>query len=271
MAQAVRQLLPDWADIQWPDATASTNTDLLAQARDGLPLPRLRGTRQQTLGRGRANRPFQTGMDDALTFSCAFETTLPLAALPTLSVLFGLAACEALASRLPAGHQLKLKWPNDLQWGDAKLAGLLMESANAHGGRSARVVMGMGLNLRGAQELSANLGRAIADWSIAECPDSPARLCATVALAWQAALRHMEKNWQPDTGLADLPERYHVHDALAGQDINVQDQGRILMQGVAAGVAPDGRLLIQTPQGQQRITVGDVSVRPDTAPVGTAP
>ncbi len=262
LEHALRQRFPDWADVQWLAATESTNTDLLAQARAGLPLPRLRGTHMQVSGRGRANRNFQTAAGDALMFSCAFETTLPIAALPTMSVAFGLVACETLARRLPAGHQLRLKWPNDLQWGEAKLAGILMESASTGYGGKARVVIGMGLNLRGAQALSAQLGRQVADWQVTGCSDSAADLCAAVAAAWQQALVHAEQTWVPGLGLPDLAVRYTLHDALAGQAVNVQDQGKILMQGMAAGVAADGRLQLDTERGVQTVTVGDVSVRP---------
>src|SRR5690606_412866 len=89
MADAVRHRLSGWADVQWLAATESTNTDLLAQARAGTPLPRLRGTHVQYHGRGRANRNFRTAPGAALMFSCALEVAIPLAGLPTLSVLLG--------------------------------------------------------------------------------------------------------------------------------------------------------------------------------------
>src|SRR5690606_10367282 len=52
MALAVRNRLPGWADVQWLEATESTNTDLLMQARADQDLPRLRGTHLQHQGRG---------------------------------------------------------------------------------------------------------------------------------------------------------------------------------------------------------------------------
>nr|MBF0682572.1 biotin--[acetyl-CoA-carboxylase] ligase [Pseudomonas sp.] len=265
MALAVRHHLPDWADVQWLQATESTNTDLLMQARAHQPLPRLLGTHVQHHGRGRANRNFRTAPAAALMFSCAFEVALPMAALPTLSVMLGLVACETLAGRLAHGHQLRLKWPNDIQWGDAKLAGILMESASSGIGESSRLVIGMGLNLTGAQELSASLGRPVADWQATGNSDRPAELCASVAIAWHKALAWAESCWQPSVGLMDLPWRYAVHDVLAGCPVQVQDQGIVLMHGVAAGVAPDGRLQLRTDTGIQVVTAGDVSIRPSLA------
>ena len=264
MALAVRNRLPGWADVQWLEATESTNTDLLAQARANLDLPRLRGTHLQHQGRGRANRNFRTAPGAALMFSCAFEVALPVAALPTLSVMLGLVACETLARRLPQGHQLRLKWPNDLQWGNAKLAGILMESASSGTGPASRLVIGMGLNLTGADELSRHLGRAVADWQATGNREPAADLCAAVASAWHAGLAWAESHWRSGIGLPDLPERYAVHDVLAGCPVQVQDQGVVLMQGLASGVAPDGRLLLRTDTGIQPVTAGDVSIRPSS-------
>lgn len=267
MALAVRNRLPAWADVQWLEATASTNTDLLTQARAEQRLPRLRGTHVQHQGRGRANRNFRTAPGAALMFSCAFEVRLPVAALPTLSVMLGLVACETLAGRLSQGHRLGLKWPNDLQWEQAKLAGILMESATSGASLPSRLVIGMGLNLTDAAELSRNLGRAVADWQATGNQEPPAELCAAVASAWHAELRRAESHWQPGLGLPDLPERYAVHDVLAGCPVQVQDQGVVLMQGVAAGVAPDGRLLLRTDTGIQPVMAGDVSIRPSSLPM----
>src|SRR5690554_726414 len=112
MAALVRQALPDWAAIEWLPQTGSTNTDLLQQARAGRPQPRLRGSHLQLQGRGRANRNFRAAPDQTLMFSCGFATSLPFGALPTLSVYFGLLACESIAGHLDPGRPLDLKWPN---------------------------------------------------------------------------------------------------------------------------------------------------------------
>lgn len=260
MAAELRRRLPDWADITWLPTTGSTNTDLLAEARGGLAQPRLRGTHTQEQGRGRANRNFRTLAGQALLFSCGFQTELPVAALPTLSVFFGLLACESLAAQLDANHELCLKWPNDLQLGDAKLAGLLMETATAPDIGN-RVVIGMGINLAAAAALSTTLDRPIADWSQSRCATPLPELCATVAQAWMMGLRHMETHWQAATGLPDLPARYARHDALAGRPLSVRDHDTILKQGLAQGVNAHGALLLRSELGLEPVYAGDISVR----------
>jgi BirA family biotin operon repressor/biotin-[acetyl-CoA-carboxylase] ligase len=151
---------------------------------------------------------------------------------------------------------LNLKWPNDLQWHGAKLAGLLIETAP-----SSTVVVGMGLNLRGAAGLSAQLGREIADLSQIEqaCnrPIDPEHLVAHVAQAWQQALQDYAAN-----GYIAFTHSFDIVDALAGQSVQVMDQGSILHQGIAQGTDLLGRLRVMTDTGLVPVLVGDVSIRP---------
>jgi BirA family biotin operon repressor/biotin-[acetyl-CoA-carboxylase] ligase len=195
-------------------------------------------------------------------FSCAFATDIPLAQLPGIAPALGVSTCLALRALFAAqGNQtdiapLTLKWPNDLQWHGAKLAGLLIETAP-----SSTVVVGMGLNLRGAAMLSAQLGREIADLGQIEqaChqPIHPAHLVAHVAQAWQQALLDYASN-----GYTAFTHSFDIVDALAGQAVQVMDQGKILHQGIAQGTDPFGRLRVMTETGEIPVLVGDVSIRP---------
>src|SRR5690606_3702966 len=127
--------------------------------------PWLLGTHAQDAGRGRAGRPWQSRAGATLMFSCAFPVRLPSVHLPALSPLAGLAAGEALRRLAGDAAGLRVKWPNDLQWHEAKLAGILVELArNTASSGTYTVVIGMGLNLHDADRLSRALDRPIADW-----------------------------------------------------------------------------------------------------------
>jgi BirA family biotin operon repressor/biotin-[acetyl-CoA-carboxylase] ligase len=196
-------------------------------------------------------------------FSCAFETQIPLAQLPGIAPALGVATCLALRSLIDAQQvdtelqHLTLKWPNDLQWHGAKLAGLLIETAP-----SSTVVVGMGLNLKGADQLSAQLDREIADLCQIIYPAliSLAQLVAHLAQAWQQALRDYA-----DHGYSAFKPSFDIVDALAGQTVDVIDQGNILCQGVAQGTDALGRLCVLTETGVIPVVVGDVSIRPTKA------
>ena len=62
-------------------------------------------------------------------FSCAFDVHLPAAQLPALSRWPASPPVRRSPSRARGSRPgLCMKWPNDVQWGDAKLAGVLVET-----------------------------------------------------------------------------------------------------------------------------------------------
>ncbi|AHV92321.1 biotin--[acetyl-CoA-carboxylase] ligase [Bordetella holmesii ATCC 51541] len=246
--------------MQWVASTGSTNADLLARARQSqTPKPWLLGAHLQEAGRGRAGRAWKNRSGATLMFSCAFDVHLPAPQLPALSPMAGLAACEALR-HLSAQTGVCVKWPNDVQWHEAKLAGVLAETTRNPDGNGHTVVIGMGLNLRDADMLSANLQRAIADWSQVDAQDrvrDAADIVQATALAWQQAVADLEQH-----GFAAFVQRYAQADALHGRSVNVIDRGEVLYGGQAAGVDVLGRLQVQCDHGLMAVTAGEISVRP---------
>lgn len=280
MGDHLRLALETYGAVEWVDSTPSTNLDLTQRARlkdaAAPPFPWLRGAREQTAGKGRAGRPWQNTSDATLMFSCAFAPNIPLAQLPGLAPALGVAACEAL--RLLVSRQISektafklgLKWPNDLQWRQdtnphqipAKLAGILVETAPCLGMKHPVVVAGIGLNLRGADMLSAALGRPVADWSMVAQThptglDTPCSIVTAIALAWQQAI-----NTYAQGDFAAFQQRYAQVDDLLGTQVDLIDQGKVLLSGTACGTDETGRLLVQTEAGIVPVMTGDVSVRP---------
>ncbi len=270
MTRTLRAALPLFAQVDWVAETGSTNGDLLDRARDPtgpMTRPWLLGCHLQTRGRGRAGRTWQNRTDTNLMFSCAFDIFLPARQLPTLAPLIGLVSCEALRGQIDpsARAHLTMKWPNDLQWKQAKLAGILIESTRSGTTNAADhhlIIIGMGLNLRDAHALSAALNRRIADWAEIASQDpqaaamTPADLVACIAMAWFQAI-----NRATAYGFENLPARYAQVDGLSGQLLDVLDNGRLLQTGAACGIDTQGRLLLRNASGLHPISMGEISVR----------
>lgn len=272
MSQELSTLAPPFKQVRWVETVASTNADLLAMARlDGGPVARpwILGAHLQEQGRGRAGRTWQNRPGANLMFSCAFDVFLPPMQLATLSPLAGLAACEALRSLISPMHRdhLSMKWPNDLMWDGAKLAGILVEVTRAGTSRLSAdhyvAIIGMGINLNDARALSQSLNRQVADWSEVISRDEQAaaarasQMVSSIALSWYNSLNEVTAR-----GFGSLPERYGAVDNLAGRHVNILDDGRIVQAGIACGVNTLGQLLVRTPDGEKAISVGEVSVRP---------
>jgi len=269
LAASLREALPKFGQIEWFKSTSSTNADLIAKTRTSLlRRPWLLGSHLQENGRGRAGRTWQNRAGANLMFSCAFDVFLAPRQLPALSPLVGMVTCEALRQLLdPANRRhLSLKWPNDLLWKFAKLAGILVETTKAGTSRVSPdhhvVVVGMGVNLDDARALSQSLDRQVADWRevCGQAPEaarlSAATLVSCIAQSWYDSINLVVRD-----GLADLPERFARVDALSGQHVNILDDGRLIQSGIAGGVNDLGQLIVRTPQGEHPISVGDVSVR----------
>lgn len=269
---SLRSKLPLFGQVEWFAHTESTNTDLLIKTRTSdlrLDRPWLLGAHRQERGHGRAGRAWRNRPGASLTFSCAFDVFLPSRALPALSPLAGVAACEALRGLLPLvpRARLTLKWPNDLQWDGGKLGGILVEITRAGTSQLSNdhhvAIIGIGLNLDDATALSRSLDRPIADWraicalapSVAEYPAST--LVARIAQAWYDNINLVIRQ-----GFVEFPARFAQVDWLDGRRVNILDEGRVVQSGVARGVNELGQLLLRVGDNDLAISVGDVSVRP---------
>lgn len=241
----------------------STNSELMRRARAGQTDPVLLVAEQQTAGRGRLGRAWQSQAGDSLTFS------LGLSLAPSdwsgLSLALGWAIVNALD---PGRHaNLGLKWPNDV-WvmsdppGPRKLAGILVETATPALGvakpTNARYcVMGVGINL--SAPLAPNPG--IPPVGLRELdPDwHPASALMRVAPALLATVLTFEQQ-----GFAPFQASFNARDVLRGLHVTLSD-GQI---GLGQGVNEKGELLIAQGDTVLRVHSAEVSVRPRLAASG---
>jgi BirA family transcriptional regulator, biotin operon repressor / biotin---[acetyl-CoA-carboxylase] ligase len=132
------------------DSVGSTNEEakiLAAKGEAEIPDGTLVWAQQQTAGRGRRGREWSSPPGNLYT-SLILRPEVPLARMSELSFVAALAVYDALGSIGEPGHQVHLKWPNDILLNDKKVAGLLLETESTDGkGNCDWVVLGMGLNV----------------------------------------------------------------------------------------------------------------------------
>jgi len=226
----------------------STNTRLMKEAR--LRRPVLLAAEVQTAGRGRRGRRWHSRLGDSITFSLACRVERPLRELAGLSLVAGVAVARALR-RLGAGG-VALKWPNDILAGGAKLGGILVESRVQDGAPVA--VVGIGLNYLPDATLARRLRRPVASLKDV-LPALPERNFVIRAVAEEllGALRRFER-----AGVEAVRDEWSALHAHAGQRLKVRlDDGRTV-SGIAAGLAEDGALRLQTRGGVRAIRTGHV-------------
>ena len=230
--------------------TGSTNADLLARAAR-LTEPVLLVAEHQSAGRGRAGRSWLSSSENSLTFSLAWKFEGGLQTLSGLPLAIGVALGDALGE---LGVQIQLKWPNDVLKDGDKLAGILIETQSAQQG-GVWAVIGIGLNLLMPDELEAQIGRSVASLPWLARMDRDV-LMAALLDALAEALRLFASR-----GFAAFSARWNLRHAWQGRPVVILDNGKVLQEGLAAGVDDAGRLLLDTAQGRTSVVAGDVSLR----------
>ena len=141
----------DTSLLEFIDQVESTNTYLIEQVGAGRQLPQLHTVvcRQQTAGRGMRGNSWTSRPGDSLTFSILLRSDLLQGKQQfAVSELAAWAVLRTYASYMndEQKSQLKVKWPNDIFYGDRKLSGILIEHSLT-GQRVDYSVIGIGMNI----------------------------------------------------------------------------------------------------------------------------
>lgn len=138
----------------------STNDFLKNLLSNSKPLPE--GTvimaESQFAGRGQQQNKWHSQPGKNLTFSLLLNPTfLDIANQFDLNRVISLGVADALEPLL--GDELKIKWPNDIYYGDKKLGGILIENL-IQGAQIKNAIIGIGLNIN-QDSFPADAGNAI--------------------------------------------------------------------------------------------------------------
>ena len=201
---------------------------------------------EQTAGRGRRARRWESPKGGGLYFSVLFRPALPTGTVHMVNIAAALSAAEAVRSIL--GLELELKWPNDLLISRAreyrKVCGILSESAVRDGALD-YCVTGIGLNLYphpGAGWI-CNYGDKI----------DQVKLLSRIVENFFEWVCVMERE-----GTQIMLQRYRKKCASVGRVVRVETDSEILT-GLCPGIGDDGELLVETPDGTRRFHVADVT------------
>ena len=233
--------------------TGSTQDEARRLARAGAGDGLLVIADHQTSGRGRLQRQWVAPPGSSLLMSLLFRPALRPFQAQRLTMICGLAACDAVECQ--TGLQVALKWPNDVVIGGAKAGGILTE-IEVMGDRLAYGIVGIGLNvaldlpqlpkdlLMPATSLSAEAGRPV--------PRLP--LLRDFLQAADKRYLSLKAGHSPHI---EWSQRL----ATLGQRVTVSGSGDVI-EGVAEGVDSDGALLVRREGGGlETVLAGDVTLR----------
>ncbi|WNG47989.1 biotin--[acetyl-CoA-carboxylase] ligase [Archangium minus] len=237
--------------IHFHPSLPSTNEAAFRLAADGAEHGEVVITEQQTAGKGRRGRTWVSPTGLNLYFSVILRPELPPQRAPELTLVAAVALAEALRE---TDADARIKWPNDVQLGGRKVAGILTE-LSAEPERVHFVVLGIGVNLNAGPE------------------DFPPEVAATATSLSQVLGRRVNRalftatlwgrleEWldlHHEVGFDPVRQRWKELSSTLGQEVLVRTD-RSELRGVAEDIDGSGALLVRTAEGSlERVLAGDV-------------
>lgn len=240
------------SQINCLDVTDSTNLQACLLGDRGGPDGAVVIADRQTAGKGRMGRLWESPPGVNLYASILLRPPLLPFDAPQLTFLSAVAVCRAIAASTRLGATVK--WPNDVLVNGLKVAGLLNEMS-AETDRVNYVVLGVGVNLNMLEKQFPRVLRYPAT-SLRLVLGAPvSRLGFTRAL-----LREVDELYQVflEQGSPPILAAWLDLCEMNGQPVKV-DGGNLQIEGVMAGLAEDGALLVRTGAGKiEPVYAGDV-------------
>lgn len=231
----------------------STNDRALDLAAAGEPEGGLVLAEEQTSGKGRRDRSWHSCARVGIYASLILRPRLPAPRAPLFT--FTAAVSVAAGLREACGLQVTIKWPNDIQVGARKIAGILGETRGSEV-RIQEMVIGMGVNVNHAPtDFPAEVRHAAT--SVLIETRTPADRAPILAATLEAFERRYRKVLQGRSAEV-LEEWESLSIAPRGRHVVVEGpEGR--REGRVLGVDDEGALLLEAPGGAVvRLAFGEI-------------
>ncbi len=239
--------------LVYRESTGSTNDDAMELGRRGAEEGTTVLADQQSHGRGRLGRRWESPPGRNLYLSVVLRPPIRAADAPQLGIVAGVAVVEAIRRWLP---EAVLKWPNDVLVAGRKIAGILVEMA-AKEEAVDFVVVGIGVNVNlQLDDLPAELQQTAG--SIAQALGREVDR-TEVALA---VLEQLEREYERylQHGFAPIRTRWLDRAGILDRRL-VVDSGGTKQEGIAVGLSETGALQLQRDDGTVvEILSGDVTL-----------
>lgn len=233
------------------DSLDSTNLEAMRQARMGGQEGLCIIAAEQTRGRGRLDRSWQSPKGAGLYFSIVLRPHLELSEWPLMTLMASLAVADALMKACDL--RADIKWPNDLCVGDRKLCGILAETVETASGPAAIVGIGINLNADGLPVTVIDVTSVEA-----ETDRKPNSERVLEELVKAIAERHQLLQ-------SPLGGEHTIREWCAGSSYAIGRRVRVTVaddsfEGTTRGLESDGALRVETDNGKIRVVrAGDVT------------
>ena len=226
------------------DEVESTNSTAKALATEGAPHGTAVVSDMQSAGRGRLGRSFVSPSGKGIYVSIIVRPEFSLEYSSLITTAVAVAGAEAVESL--SGHDVGIKWVNDLYMNGRKICGILTEASLGLEMRSLDyAIIGIGINIRSVgdsfdDELKKR-ATSIEDESGIKVDRNA--LCAEL-------FNRIEKYYSTIESRGFIAE-YRRRELLTGNDITAT-VGGVVIEGHAEGIDDNANLIVKMPDGEIR-------------------
>ena len=235
------------------DSVNSTNDYLKKLGNEGGENGTVVAAREQTKGKGRLGRTWQSKKDDGIAFSVLLRPNVAPSEVSAITPLAGLAVCKAI--REYTKLDCVIKWPNDIIIGRKKLVGILTEMS-AEFDAVEYVITGTGINVD-----HTSFPEEIAFKATSLLLETGRHIDKNEFLA--CVLEHLENEFVKNnleltpTALSEYTDLC----ATVGRSVTFQ-RGTRRISGMAVGVSEHGELKVMMSDGTiSLVNSGEVTVQ----------
>ncbi len=235
-------------------SVGSTNAFAYSRAAQGEAEGALVIAEQQSKGRGRKSRTWDSSFNKGLWFSLILRPELPAASAGLVPYLAGVSVAEAVEDFV--GLNPDVKWPNDLLLNGRKFCGILSE-VEFENNKIKFIVLGIGINVNHKQdEFPVEFREQATSLRIeSDSQHDRADFLAEVLLRLENNYSDLKQN-----GFKAIIDRWKKRCPLLGKKvILVQDDEKY--QGIFEDLNDEGCLMLRTQDGKlQKIVAGDIKI-----------
>ncbi len=233
------------------DSIESTNTAAIEQAKRGGEEGLCVVAREQTGGRGRLGRKWNSEKDAGLYFSILLRPKVPTKFLPLLTLMSGVVVFDVLKKL----YELEpdIKWSNDVLINGNKISGVLAETTETNGGLA--VIVGIGVNLT-SNSISPDLRNKATsiETEIGSKPNTENLLNSLTQF-----FTYFYDMFQDEAGIDFIRDEWAKRSTyFEGKHVKVSLGNKTLV-GITSGLEKNGALRIKTHDGKiHTIQAGDI-------------
>lgn len=247
-----------WAgrNILYYNVTDSTNMRIKQAGDGGAPQGTLAVSDQQTEGRGRRGRVWQSPAGSSIYMSILLRPEIAPNKAPMLTLVTALSVAEGIRQCIGSSRNIQIKWPNDIVMNGKKLAGILTEMSTQIDYIN-HVTVGVGINVN-MTDFPPEIAQTATSLRI-ECGHTVKR-----APVIAAVMERLEANYETflkTEDLSGLMDRYSALLVNCDRDVRIVGE-KETYRAHAIGIDRTGELIVRREGGNvEKINAGEVSVR----------